>query len=149
MDCLLASDSILHRSTNATWTLSTRIFATFVYGILTLTLLAGCGGGGDSTAEFGGGGGGSATPVGAAITLEWDPVSDSSVYAYYVHWGKQSSGASGLCNYTYSTLVGSPSATITGLDHDTEYFIAVSSYAYNGTQSSCSGEVSGITPSPA
>jgi hypothetical protein len=69
------------------------------------------------------------------------------VYAYFVHYGKQSAGQPGSCNYAFSTFVGSPSATITGLDPDTSYYFAVS--AYNGLESSCSNEVATVTPSAA
>ncbi len=114
---------------------------------LALTLmvaLSGCGGS-DSSNEFGGGD--SVTPAGASVSLAWDPVQDPSVYAYFVRYGTQSSGGSGSCNYAYAVYVGSPSATITGLDHDTRYYFAVS--AYNGAESRCSNEVSTVTPSSA
>ena len=101
--------------------------------------LSGCGGG-DS-------GGETATPVGAAVSLAWEPVQDSSVYAYFVRYGTESAGASGSCNYPYSTYVGSPSATITELNYDTQYYFAVS--AYNGAESGCSNEVSTYTTSAA
>jgi hypothetical protein len=121
--------------------------------VILMSLTAGCGGGTDSggidagTPPSGGGpssgGGGSANPT-ASVALAWDPVPDSSVYAYFVHYGKHPTGQSGQCNYTYSTFVGSPSATITGLDPNTHYFFAVS--AYNGLESACSNEVSTVTP---
>lgn len=136
----------------------------FGLGVLIMSLIVGCGGGGgtDSSgnpiapAPSGGGGtsgggpssgGGGSTSASASVSLAWNPVPDSSVYAYFVHYGKQSSGQAGSCNYTASTFVGSPSATITGLDPNTQYFFAVS--AYNGLQSTCSNEVSTVTPSAA
>ena len=106
--------------------------------------LSGCGGG-DSGGEFAAEE--NATPVGAAVSLAWEPIQDPSVYAYFVRYGPESSGTSGSCNYPYSTYVGSPSATITGLSYDTRYYFAVS--AYNGTESGCSNEVSTYTPSAA
>lgn len=109
--------------------------------------LSGCGGGDSGTGsgtEFGGGD--NAIPVGAAVSLAWDPTEDPSVYAYYVRYGKQSSGGPGSCDYPYAAYVGSPSATITGLAYDTQYYFAVT--AYNGAESSCSDEVSTVTPSP-
>jgi len=150
----------------AFWSSSTRqvlLTATrFGLGVLIMSLIMGCGGGGgtDSSgnpiapAPSGGGtsgggpssGGGSAS-ASASVSLAWNPVPDSSVYAYFVHYGKQPSGQAGSCNYTASTFVGSPSATITGLDPNTQYFFAVS--AYNGLQSACSNEVSTVTPSAA
>jgi fibronectin type III domain protein len=123
--------------------------------MLTLLLL-GCGGGTDSgglslaTPPSGGGSSsGESAPASptASVSLAWNPVSDSSVYAYFVHYGKQPAGQAGSCNYTYSTFVGYPSATITGLDPNTQYYFSVS--AYNGVESTCSNEVSTVTPSAA
>jgi hypothetical protein len=128
----------------------------FTLVVTLMSLTAGCGGGGDSggidagTSPSGGGpasgGGGSASPT-ASVALAWDPVPDPSVYAYFVHYGKQPTSQPGKCNYAYSTFVGSPSATITGLEPNTHYFFAVS--AYNGIESSCSNEVSTVTQSAA
>lgn len=125
----------------------------FSLGLTVMSLLAGCGGADPSaisvgTAPSGGGpGGGGAGSTSASVSLAWDPVSDSSVYAYFVHYGKQPAGQSGSCNYAFSIFVGSPSATITGLDPETQYYFAVS--AYNGLESTCSNEVSTVTPSAA
>jgi len=109
--------------------------------MLTLPLL---GWGGSSSGESA-----PATPASptASISLAWHPVSDSSVYAYFVHYGKQPAGQAGSGNYTYSTFVGYPSATITGLDANTQYYFSLS--AYNGVDSTCSNEVSTVTPSAA
>jgi hypothetical protein len=122
-------------------------------GVILMVLVVGCGGGTDSggldigTSPSGGGpgsgGGGSAKPT-ASVSLAWNPVPDSSVYAYFVHYGKHSAGNPGKCHYAHSTFVGYPSATITGLRPNTEYFFAVS--AYNGVESACSDEVSTVTP---
>jgi hypothetical protein len=121
----------------------------FSLGVI-LASLTGCGGGdtsGDAIATPpGSGGGGSANPS-ASVSLAWDPVPDPSVYAYFVHYGKHPTGQPGNCNYPFSTFVGSPSATVTGLDPDTHYFFAVS--AYNGLESACSNEVSTVTESAA
>ena len=111
--------------------------------------LTGCGGGG-------GEGGGwnssdSSAPAPAAVTgitasLAWDPVHpDPSVYGYFVHYGRQSSGQSGSCSYESSIYVASPEATVTNLDPNTRYYFTVS--AYNGVESACSSEVSTITAS--
>lgn len=86
----------------------------------------------------------SATPTGVTASLAWDPVQDPTVFAYYVHFGRQSSGQSGSCQYEDSQYVSSPSATITGLDPNTRYYFAVS--AYNGLSSPCSNEVTTVTP---
>jgi len=131
----------------------------FGLGVVIMALIIGCGGGGTDPsgnsmvpppssggAGSGGGsssGGGGSPNASASVSLAWDPVSDPSVYAYFVHYGKQSAGQSGSCNYTASTFVGSPSATVTGLDPNTPYFFAVSSY--NGLESTCSNEVSTVT----
>jgi hypothetical protein len=120
-----------------------RLIATTI--LLTgITLLTGCGGGG------GGEGGASdsspADQTGAIASLAWHPIQDSSVYGYYVYYGRNSSGQSGSCNYESKQFVSSPSATITNLDHETHYYFAVS--AYNGLESGCSNEVSKITEEP-
>ena len=87
--------------------------------------------------------GATATPVGATASLEWEPVQDPSVIAYFVHYGHQSPGQPGSCNYESSMYVDSPSATVPDLDPNTTYYFAVS--AYNGLESPCSEEVSTIT----
>lgn len=107
---------------------------------LVLASLTGCGGGGNGSPGIST----SATPTGATATLAWDPVQDSTVYAYYVHYGKQSAGQSGSCTYEDSQYVSSPSATIVGLDPNTRYYFSVS--AFNGVSGPCSNEVSTVTP---
>jgi hypothetical protein len=86
----------------------------------------------------------SATPTGATASLAWDPVQDPTVSAYRVHYGRQSSGQPGSCDYEDSQEVFSPSATIMGLEPNTQYYFSVSSY--NGLSSPCSNEVSTVTP---
>jgi hypothetical protein len=122
----------------------------FMLALTIMSVFAGCGG--DSSTDpivtpsgptFGGG---SPTPVGAAVSMAWDPAPDSSVFGYLVHYGPQSPNSSGSCNYSQSAFVSSPSATITGLAHDTLYYFAVS--AYNGVESTCTNEVSTVTSSP-
>lgn len=83
-------------------------------------------------------------PVGATASLSWSPVSDPSVIAYFVHYGRQSPNQSGSCAYESSEYTDSPSATITNLDPNTLYYFSVS--AYNGIESACSNEVSIVTP---
>lgn len=85
----------------------------------------------------------STEPSTVAVSLAWDPVQDSSVTGYYIHYGNQSPNSSGSCTYTQSTFVSSPTATISGLASGTTYFFAVS--AYNGLESACSAEVSKST----
>lgn len=117
--------------------------STVITGLLLsiMTLLTGCGGGEETGTDM-------MTPdsAGATASLEWDPVPDSSVSAYFVYYGKQSSDGPGICSYDSSVSVESPSATVTNLDPDTRYYFAVS--AYNGLESACSEEVSTVTPSP-
>lgn len=83
----------------------------------------------------------------ATASLTWDPVTDPSVSAYFVHYGQQSPGQEGSCIYENSISVDSSSATITSLDPNTLYYFTVS--AYNGLESACSNEVSIVTaPAP-
>ena len=93
----------------------------------------------------GGGEGGGDSSAGTTASLEWSPVQDPSVIAYFVHYGRQSPGQQGSCAYESSmhVHVASPSATITNLDPDTLYYFTVS--AYNGLESACSSEVSTVT----
>lgn len=91
--------------------------------------------------------GSTATPAAATASLEWLPVQDPSVIAYFVHYGKQSPGQPGSCTYESSMYVDSPSATVPNLDPNTTYYFAVS--AYNGLESPCSEEVSTVTAPPA
>lgn len=87
----------------------------------------------------------------AAVILTWDPVQDSSLTGYYVHFGTQSANSAGSCTYTQSSFYSlasltnksSPMATLTGLSPNTTYFFAVS--AYNGKESACSNEASTFT----
>ena len=39
------------------------------------------------------------TPPSGSVSLAWDGVKDQMVSVYYVHYGKQSLGQSGDCNY--------------------------------------------------
>lgn len=92
------------------------------------------------------GSGSTAAPVVATASLEWHPVEDPSVIAYFVHYGRQSPGQPGSCTYESSMYVDSPSATVPNLDPHTTYYFAVS--AYNGLESPCSEEVSTVTTPP-
>ena len=94
-----------------------------------------------------------ATPAGVAVTLQWDAVEldpgQPPIRGYFVYYGRQSSRQSGSCFYEDSVRVSggsgpTVSATIRGLEPETRYYFAVS--AYNGLESPCSGEISGITP---
>ena len=66
---------------------------------------------------------------------------------YTVHYGKDSSGEFGSCNYEHAVDVTDPAITIAGLDISTQYYFAVSAYDNNsGLRSMCSEEVSKLTP---
>jgi len=125
---------------------------TIIAGLLLtmIPLLTGCGGGGEtggdpSIAVTPGNGGGGPTPAaGAMASLSWSPVQDPSVFAYFVHYGRQSPDQPGSCSYESFVYVDSPSATVTDLSPDTLYHFTVS--AYNGLESPCSSEVSTVTP---
>lgn len=143
-----------------------RALETLILGlaVLTFSMLTGCSSGGDpgnvsiAPSSDGGGssggssgsngsGGGSQTAVAgtASASLAWDPVSDSSVVGYIVHYGTQSPNSFGSCAYQQSTFSSSPSTTVSGLAANTTYYFAVS--AYNGLESACSGEVTTVTGS--
>lgn len=120
-----------------------RRLTAIVAGLLlsTMSFLTGCGGGergGDPTVTVAPG------SAGATASLAWNPVPDSTISAYFVHYGRQSPHQSGSCTYEHSISVDSPSVTLTNLDPDTHYYFAVS--AYNGLESACSSEVSTVTP---
>jgi hypothetical protein len=122
--------------------ISLRLTAIVVGLLLTMMpLLTGC-----APEQHTSSGSPAATPVGATASLEWQPVQDPSVIAYFVHYGKQSPGQPGSCTYESSMYVDSPSATVTNLDPNTTYYFAVS--AYNGLESPCSEEVSTVTAPP-
>lgn len=116
----------------------TRVLSSLL-SVCVMSVLPGCGGGSGDPAISS-----SATPTGAVVSLAWDPVQDPTVYGYYVHYGRQSTGQPGSCSYSDSVSVSSPSVTIDGLDPDTRYYFAVS--AYNGINGPCSNEVSTVTP---
>ncbi|TMQ25918.1 MAG: fibronectin type III domain-containing protein [Nitrospirae bacterium] len=116
------------------------LLSAIVTGLLLMMIpfLTGCGG------DEGGGAPAPAATTGITASLEWSPVPDRSVYAYFVHYGQRSPGHHGSCNYEASMWVDSPSATITDLDPNIRYYFAVS--AYNGREGACSNEVSVVTP---
>lgn len=118
-----------------------RLIATSIL-LTSFTLLTGCGGGGGEGAPSDPSPSGQ---IGAITSLAWNPVQDSTVYGYYVHYGKYSPGQYGSCSYQNAMFVSSPEATISNLDPDTRYYFSVS--AYNGVESVCSSEVSTVTPS--
>ena len=117
---------------------------TVISGLLLsiMSLLTGCGGAG----EPGSNGVVPTPPIAATASLAWDPVTDPSVSAYFVHYGQQSPSQAGSCTYEHSMIVDSSAATVTDLDPNTLYYFAVS--AYNGLESACSNEVSLLTAPP-
>jgi hypothetical protein len=98
-----------------------------------LVLLAGCGGGGEGSGV-----------AGATASVAWDPVNDPTVISYTVHYGRHSSGSSGSCDYESAVEVADPSTAIVGLEFNAKYYFAVS--AFNGSHSTCSDEISEMTP---
>ena len=109
----------------------------FFLGLL-FTSLPACGGG-----EEGNVGPMESGPAGTA-SLAWD--ADSSFVSYRVHYGRESTGSVGSCNYEHFLDVNEPFATVTGLEFDTIYYFAVS--AYNGLRSACSNEVAKAIEKP-
>ena len=79
----------------------------------------------------------------ASASLSWDPV--VGVFGYVIHYGSQSPGSPGSCNYAQSMFTSTPAATVAGLAASTTYYFAVSSY--NGVESACSAEVMTVTQS--
>jgi hypothetical protein len=114
---------------------------TMVLGLIFLSL-AGCGADGEQgpTSST------NSTPAGATVSLIWDPVNDSSVIGYYIHYGKQSANQPGSCAYDQEQFVSSNQGTVTDLDPGWSYYFAVSSY--NGVEGDCSNEVFAYTCSP-
>ena len=117
--------------------------------LFTGSIFSGCGSGDGGGFSFNAppfnapqGGDASSAPTGpASASLAWDPV--GGVMGYIVHYGSQSPGSPGSCTYAHSAFSATPTATVTGLEADTTYYFAVSSY--NGLESACSSEVSAVT----
>jgi hypothetical protein len=87
--------------------------------------------------------------TGATVRVTWDASSDPNVQGYFVHYGKRSPGEYGSCSYEESQRVGSPPATITGLEPNTVYFFAISAFgeAESEAETPCSNEITVVTPS--
>jgi hypothetical protein len=78
------------------------------------------------------------------ISLAWHSHPDPSVVGYVLHYGRSSPNSAGSCSYESAVFVSSPEVTVTNLHPESRYYFAVS--AYNGVESACSAEVSGVTP---
>jgi hypothetical protein len=100
------------------------------------------------------------TPTGVTARLTWDPPSGIDVAGYDIYYGKRS--AAGVsseesesedvsseeplsCSRGEKQAVEAPSATITDLEPNTEYFFAIR--AFNESESLCSNEIVAVTPS--
>jgi hypothetical protein len=86
-------------------------------------------------------------PTGATAQVDWDASSDPNVQGYFIHYGKRSSGEHGSCSYEESQRVGSPPATITGLEPHTAYFFAISAFGESESEAEtpCSNEIVVVT----
>ena len=89
------------------------------------------------------------TPTGVTAQLTWDASTDPEVQGYFIHYGKRSPGEYGSCSYDESQRVGTPPATITGLEPNTPYFFAISAFGESESEAEtpCSNEVLIVTPS--
>ncbi len=88
------------------------------------------------------------TPTGVTAQLTWDVSTDPNVQGYFIHYGKQSPREYGSCSYEESQRVGTPPATITGLESNTPYFFAISAFGESESEAEtpCSNEVLVVTP---
>ncbi len=88
------------------------------------------------------------TPTGVSAQLTWDASTDPEVQGYFIHYGKRSPGEYGSCSYEESQRVGTPPATITGLEPNTPYFFAISAFGESESEAEtpCSNEVLIVTP---
>jgi len=99
------------------------------------------------------------TTTGVIARLTWDPPSGIDVAGYDIHYGKhtsqepseEESGSEEVsseeptaCSRGESQAVEGPSATITDLEPNTEYFFAIR--AFNESESLCSNEIVAVTP---
>lgn len=102
------------------------------------------------------------TPTGVTARLTWDPPSGIDVAGYAIHYGKHTSQEPGseeasaeemtseeptACSRGESQAADGPSATITDLEPNTEYFFAIRAFNQNESESLCSNEIVAVTPS--
>jgi hypothetical protein len=103
-----------------------------------------------------------ATSTGVTAHVTWDRPSDIDVAGYSIYYGKRTSeeprseevGSEEVnpeeptaCSYGESQPVEGPSATITGLEPNTQYFFAIRAFNENESESLCSNEILAVTPS--
>ena len=113
------------------------------------------------------------TPTATGITahVAWEPPSNFNPVGYSIHYGKRSSeelsseGSSSQeagseevrveesveepssCSRGTVQAVAAPTATITGLEPNTQYFFAIRAINENESESLCSNEIIAVTPS--
>jgi hypothetical protein len=120
---------------------SFRTSCLFLLGAILLSL-TGCGDGEGTP----GNASSSVTVTGTTASVLWEPVDNPTVRGYYLFYGKRSPGQSGSCQYENYQYVTNPPITVVGLEPNTQYFFAVSTY--NGTTGPCSDEVAVLTWDP-
>ena len=80
----------------------------------------------------------------AQIKLAWDANGESDLAGYKIYYGTSSKSYSGSVDVGNVT-----SYTLTGLTQGQTYYVAVTAYNTSGSESSYSGEVSGVATEPA
>lgn len=143
-----------------------------ILGIPLLMSLAGCAGegAGGSASGLAHADGGDAdpivtmtpTPTGITANVTWDPPPDFDAVRYHIYYGKRSteevgseesdseelgSEESRSCSQGEKQAIDTPSATITGLEPDTQYFFAIRALNENESEGLCSNEIAARTPS--
>ena len=91
------------------------------------------------------------TATNVTAHVAWDPPSDFKAAGYNIYYGKRSPEESNpdepepsFCSSQKSQTVEDTHTTITGLEPDTEYFLAIQ--AFNETDSLCSNAITIVTP---
>ena len=108
----------------------------WVWLLMFLLYLTGCGGGG--------GGGGDAAATGA-IRVAWDPVTDPRLAGYKLHYGPAETPYSNAVDAGAATQSGNEvTYTLTGLTPGQTYFITVTAYDAGKTESSYSNQISAV-----
>lgn len=102
------------------------------------------------------------TPTGVTAHVTWEPPPDFDAARYHIYYGKHSLEEAGSeestseelgaeeslsCSQGEKQAVDASSATITGLEPDTEYFFAIRALNENESESLCSNEIVARTPS--